>query len=52
MKILTGSFEALTNQVTKREQQAASRPEVEAAVQDIIKNVREKGDVALKGIFR
>lgn len=48
MKILTGSFEALKNQVTKREQQAASRPEVEAAVQDIIKNVREKGDVALK----
>lgn len=48
MKILTGSFEELKNQVTKREQQAASRPEVEAAVQDIIKNVREKGDAALK----
>ena len=48
MKILTGSFEELKNQVTKREQQAASRPEVEAAVQDIIQNVRTKGDAALK----
>jgi histidinol dehydrogenase len=48
MKILTGSFEELKNQVTKREQQAASRPEVESAVADIIKNVREKGDAALK----
>ncbi|WP_125707890.1 histidinol dehydrogenase [Lacticaseibacillus porcinae] len=48
MKILTGSFEELENQVTKREQQAASRPEVESAVQDIIANVRTRGDEALK----
>lgn len=48
MKILTGSFEALQKQVTQREQQAASRPEVEAAVQDIIQNVRTKGDAALR----
>ena len=48
MKILTGTFAELTAQVTQREQQAASRPEVETAVKDIIQNVRTKGDAALK----
>ncbi|WP_461214472.1 histidinol dehydrogenase [Lacticaseibacillus sp. GG6-2] len=48
MKILTGSYEELAAQVTKREQQAASKPEVEAAVAAIIDNVRTNGDAALK----
>ncbi|MCI1985465.1 MAG: histidinol dehydrogenase [Lactobacillus sp.] len=48
MKILTGSFEQLAQQVTQREQQAASKPEVEAAVAAIIDNVRTNGDAALK----
>ncbi len=48
MKILTGSFAELESQVTKREQQAASKPEVEAAVSAIIQNVQRNGDAALK----
>lgn len=48
MKILTGSFQELKNQVTKREQQAANKPEIEAAVAAIIDNVRTNGDAALK----
>ncbi|MFD1485692.1 histidinol dehydrogenase [Lacticaseibacillus baoqingensis] len=48
MKILTGNFDQLATQVNQREEQAASKPEVEAAVADIIANVRANGDQALK----
>ena len=48
MKILTGNFAQLQAQVATRQQQAASRPEVEAAVADIIQTVRTQGDAALK----
>ncbi|WP_125571585.1 histidinol dehydrogenase [Lacticaseibacillus songhuajiangensis] len=48
MKILTGNFAQLQAQVATRQQQAASRPEVEAAVADIIQTVRIQGDAALK----
>ena len=48
MKILTGSFADLKQQVGQREAAAANNPEIEKIVADIITNVAQNGDAALR----
>jgi len=48
MKILTGSFADLKQQVGQREAAAANNPEIEKIVADIIANVAQNGDAALR----
>lgn len=48
MQIIQDTYEALSKQVTKRQNQAANRPDIEATVRDIITNVIDNGDQALK----
>ncbi|WP_155287822.1 histidinol dehydrogenase [Lacticaseibacillus zhaodongensis] len=47
MKIIQESLADTLKFVARRTDTAANNPEIEAAVQDIIKNVRERGDAAL-----
>lgn len=48
IQILNDDFKTLQKQVTKRQQQTANKPEIEAAVADILAAVRERGDAAVK----
>jgi histidinol dehydrogenase len=48
IQILNDDFKTLQQQVTKRQQQTANKPEIEAAVADILAAVRQRGDAAVK----
>lgn len=48
MQIIQDTYEALSAQVTQRQNQAANKPEIEATVTEIIENVRQNGDTALQ----
>ncbi|MFD1672054.1 histidinol dehydrogenase [Agrilactobacillus yilanensis] len=48
MQIIQDTYEKLSAQVTQRQNQAANNPTVEATVAQIIADVRQNGDAALK----
>lgn len=48
MQIIQDTYQKLSEQVTKRQNQAARNPEIEATVADIIADIQANGDAALK----
>lgn len=48
MQIIQDTYQKLSEQVTKRQNQAARNPEIEATVAKIIEDIQTKGDQALK----